>query len=128
MGKLAIAAAMLVSFSATKASAKFLDQMTDTSPNVSVKVDPNDISSYSKLVVKCFAQKTGNVHDCKKLKKSGSKMNANQYAAIRSKLTNYINASQDSSKKQIVQAALSKFDKMESHYRRLATNNKVAKN
>lgn len=128
MGKLAIAVAMMVTLSATTASAKFLDEMTDTSPNVSVKVDPNDVSSYSKLVVKCFAQNTGKIHDCKMLKKSGSKMSANQYAAIRSNLVKYINASQDSNKKQIVQAALAKFEKMESHYKRLASNSKVAKN
>lgn len=119
---------MMVTLSATTASAKFLDEMTDPSSNVPVKVDPNDVSSYSKLVVKCFAQNTGKAHDCKMLKKSGSKMSPNQYAAIRGNLVKYINASQDSNKKQIVQAALAKFDKMESHYKRLASNSKVAKN
>lgn len=127
MGKLLIAVTMMVSFSST-ASARFLDQMTDTSSHIPAKVDPNDISSYSKLVVKCFAQNTGKVIDCKKLKKSGSKMTADQYAAVRTKLMNYINASQDANKKQIVKTALLKFDKMESHYKRLASNSKVAKN
>ena len=128
MGKFTLAVAMMVSFSATTASAKYLDEMTNTSSHVSVKVDPNDVSSYSKLVVKCFAQNTGKAHDCKLLKKTGSKMTSNQYAAIRGNLVKYINASQDSNKKQIVQTALSKFDKMEAHFRRLASVNKVAKN
>lgn len=127
MGKLLIAVAMMVSFSST-ASARFLDQMTDTSSNIPVKVDPNDVSSYSKLVVKCFAQNTAKVQDCKNLKKSGSKMTSDQYAAIRSNLVKYINASQDMNKKHIVQMALAKFDKMASHYKRSATNSKVAKN
>ena len=127
MGKTIAAIALMISFSSV-ASARFLDEMTGPASSQSVvKVDPSDVRTYSKLVVKCFAQEKA-AKECRDLRRSGAKMTPNQFAAVRNTMVKYINASNDMNKKQIVKQALVKFEKMESHYRRLASANKVAKN